>query len=412
MTIKQAWIAALAAAAVISVIGVGVHFSTPDLPQQPSNSNEVVTESSVAAALTENKCTFLTKSGDDGGIHTVVLMSRTGVMAGATLPNAVLSDLVDTAGGDGTPVGSLTLITVGGGTEEQPRVVLNRAALSDPKAGSARAARLGEHLPQCLTAALQATAGPQQAGSDELRAQQVAARAADTRVVVVSDGEANTGLLDLRAQAYPYGDPAAAAGRVDTAGQLPDFANLDVTYYGIGQNRSEAERSWLATFYGALCAAAGGTCIIAKDLVPVAATTSHAAPDDPPLRAITPVSEGPTNVYRVDSASFRANSTALVEPAAVMAALREIVDYATRAQAQSVHVYGHACDDGSPPDTLVGIAEDRAQMIADLLRDLGLEATVTHEGLGAQNPVAGPDADGTFTTAQCAANRRVEIVVG
>ena len=412
MKIKPAWIVAGTGTALITaVIGIGVHQSGAAKPTQSASAGQVVAEPSVADALADKECSFLTKSGDEDAVHTVVLMSRTGVMAGASLPAALVTELSSTTGGTGEPVGSLTLITVGG-ADEQPRIVLNRAALTDPKAGTGRAERLAKKLPDCVTTALDATAGAQQEGSDELLAQQVAARAADTRLLVVSDGEANTGLLDLRIQTYPQGDPADAVARVKAAGQLPDFAGLEVTYYGIGQNRTEAEHLWLSTFYESLCTASGGTCTIEKDLVPISETATHAVPDDPPLKAVTTVAAGPKTVYRVDSASFQADTTELVDPAAVAVALRTIADTAVLSRAQAITVSGHTCDDASPTAELMQLSKDRAEKIAELLRAQGVTTTITATGHGAGAPIAGPEANGTYTRAQCAANRRVEIVVG
>lgn len=413
MTRPRMWMTGgVAICLVAAVIGLGVYHSRQDTrPTTPAVAGQTVTESSVTEALTAKKCTFLTRAGDPDAMRTVVLVSRTGAMADLGLPSALLTELVKTAGGAGKPVGSLTLMTVGGGNGEQPRVVLNQAALSDPTAGTERSKRLAEQLPECLATALEASTGPAQAGSDELRAQQLAARTANTQMFVVSDGEANTGLLDLRTQNYPYGDPGVAVASIRAGGQLPNFAGRHVTYYGIGQNRSEAERSWLTTFYSELCQASGGTCTIANDIVPVSEDASRTVPDDPPLTAISAIAHGPSTVYRVDSASFKARSTDLVDKDAVTAALRNIAGDADRLHVRSVSVYGHACDDGSSAAALLQISEDRAQKIAALLRQLGLAATITATGLGAQDPIAGPEPDGTFTSAQCAANRRVEIVV-
>ena len=67
-----------------------------------------------------------------------------------------------------------------GGGGEQPRVVVDGGALTDPKAGEARRARLGSTLTRCLTQVLDAAPYQREDGSDELRALQVAARLASS----------------------------------------------------------------------------------------------------------------------------------------------------------------------------------------------------------------------------------------
>ncbi|MCX2966848.1 OmpA family protein [Gordonia aquimaris] len=395
---------------VAGVVAVGIHESGSSSPASPGAAGTVAADPAVAEALAAEQCSYMTKPGDENGTNTVVLVSRTGLMGGASLPTQLLDALGETSGGQDAPVGSLTLITVGG-KNERPRVVLDGAALTDPKAGEKRAERLAAKLPACVTAALDATPGATEPGSDELLAQQVAAQAAQDRVVVVSDGEANTGLLDLRTQNYAHGDPADAVARVADVGQLPKFDGINVTYFGIGQNRTEAERTWLRNFYTEMCIAAGGSCTVAKDLVPVD-TEARNVPADPPLEAVTAIAAGPKTVYRVDSAAFAANSTDLVDADAVVAALTSIAETAKNNRVQKITVGGHACDDTSPVSELVQISQQRADKIAGLLQQQGVAAAITATGFGAEQPVSGPEPDGTYTFAQCAANRRVEIVLG
>ena len=59
----------------------------------------------MAKAAAKGGCAYLARPGERGGTSHVVLVSRTGAMAGAGLPNALMSDIVDSAGGGDDPVG-------------------------------------------------------------------------------------------------------------------------------------------------------------------------------------------------------------------------------------------------------------------------------------------------------------------
>lgn len=414
--------AAIGVAAVVAVGAVAV------LEQKPSGAADhdrsiggiVAADPSVHQALTDNQCPYLTEPASPGARHTVVVMSRTGLMASAGLPTGVLRELSETAGGAGDPVGALTLVTVGGDGEAPP-TVLDGAALTDPSAGSARRERLLNRLGECVDVALDAAPTPGTEGSDELRAQQAAARIAqaakragtDTRVVVISDGEANAGSLDLREQNFPAGDPAAVASRVAAANELPTFGGLPVSYYGIGQNQTQAGRSWLTSFYTSLCEAAGGDCSVLDDHVPVAEDVPARIPADPPLAPVSPVAGVASTTFRVDSAAFRPDTTDLVDPASVRSALRKVASDITRRSTRQVLVVGHACDDSGSRAGQERIAWSRAETVGALLAQMpGVDpGRINTVGRGVSEPLAGPEPDGRYTQAQCAANRRVEIIL-
>lgn len=376
----------------------------------------------VARAAVEGGCSYLTEPGDSAGPSHVVLLSRTGAMAGALLPNELMDDIVGSAGGGSDPIGSLTVVLVGG-DREQPRVVVDRGALTDPTAGDARRTRLGATLDECLTGVLDAMPRQREDGSDELLALQVAARLASAgeggsaSLAVVSDGEANAGILDLRTMDYPTTRPARAVKAVVEAGQLPRLEGIPVVYYGIGQNRDEADRGWLADFHSGLCAAADGeSCAVRDSRVPLAEVDDADVPADPPLLAVASSVPGLTHArstYVVDAAVFRPDSTEFAEPAKVRASLGVVRQAVAAGDVRTVLVVGNACDDGSPEDGLRAISEARAERVADALRSgpgLG-RVEVLASGRGADVPVAGPSADGTFSSADCARNRRVEITL-
>ena len=393
-------------------------------PAPSTPTGTTIENPAVARAAANGGCSYLARPGEPSGTSYVVLVSRTGAMAGAELPNSLMSDIVDSAGGGGAPVGSLTLVLVGGGGE-QPHVVLDGGALTDPTAGDARRARLGSTLAGCLTQVLDAAPYQRKDGSDELRALQVAARLAlsasddgATRLAVVSDGEANAGLLDLRTMGYPTSQPAEVVAAIAKDRQLPRLSGLEVAYYGIGQNRDEAERSWLVDLHRRLCSAAGARlCKVLDARVPVTDRKAD-APADPPLRAVARAVSGLPGVdarstYLVDAAVFQPDSTEFAEPAKVRASLAVVRRAVAAGDVHAVEVVGNACDDGSPEAGLRAIAEARAERVADALRSgpgLG-DVDITASGRGADVPLAGPSADGTFTPEDCAQNRRVEITL-
>ena len=217
---------------------------------------------------------------------------------------------------------------------------------------------------------------------------------------------------------YLTSRPADVVSAIAEDHQLPRLSGLEVAFYGIGQNRDEAERSWLVDLHQRLCSAAGArSCKVVDDRVPVTDRKAN-VPADPPLRAVAPAVSGLPGVdarstYLVDAAVFRPDSTEFAEPAKVRASLDVVRRTVAAGDVHAVKVVGNACDDGSPDAGLRTIAEARAETVADALRSVpGLgDVDITASGRGANVPLAGPSADGTFTPEDCARNRRVEITL-
>lgn len=412
-TIKQVGIGVAGAVAVIGVMvvaGKGAGSPVAD----PSKS---IASAAVASALTAAGCDQLLTQAPAGATNTVLLVSRTGVMAGAGIPDVVSRALVASAGGGNNPVGGITVVMVGG-IGEHPTVVADDAALMDPSAGSARQGRIAANLGGCLTTMLDAARLPSAPGSDELLAEQVAGQAAQAArqggssrvsLFVISDGEANTGLLDLRQQGFDVLTPASVVRRVAQRNEAPSFEGLNVTYVGLGQGLDGASRAWLTSFYTGLCTAAGGTCRTSADQVPVGPVSGKVAVD-PAITAIAPV-PGVPNAFEVSAAAFQADTTSLVDPALVSSQLRQIEAQLRTAPGAVARVVGHVCDDGSPAAALQLLSVERARAIAALLTEAGVPSNqVTAIGVGATQPTAA--STGLPQAAACSAERRVDITIG
>jgi outer membrane protein OmpA-like peptidoglycan-associated protein len=365
------------------------------------------------------ECRQLLAEGPAKGPRSVIVLDRTGRLASAQIPGRVVDALVRTAQDDDPEkLGSVSLLTVGGGAGDT-HLLADNAALMDPTAGTARQGRIAEGLPACLRTLASEAPAPSRTGSDVLYALQRGARLAqsareagseDVRLYVVTDGEANHGLLDLRRQGYPDAHPASVVRRVVDDGNVPDLAGLDVELIGLGQELPEAERGWLEDFYLGVCEAGGGTCTVSSETVPTdAADDGEQVPEDAPLSVLRSVPDAPAGTVAVDPAAFVPDSTDLVDPAQVAAALRPLSRDLASGRVAGADVVGHACDDGSPRDGLVTLSLARAEAIKGLLvgKDQALSSAVTATGVGADHPVAVPA--GSTEDERCAAQRTVVI---
>jgi len=412
ITRKHCVVGAAGAAAVVG-IAVAAHAGIGASGASVAGGDGIaITAPGVASTLSRSGCGQLLTKAPAGSPLTVLLVSRTGAMAGAGIPDAVSRALVAAAGGAGKPVGAVTVVTVGG-RGEQPRTIANAASLMDPRAGTARHDRIAAGLSGCLTKLLAAAPLPQKVGSDELRAEQLAGQAAQAaiqagstvRIFAIGDGEANTGLLDLRAQGFGVQPPAAAVRRVEAQRQLPDFSRVAVTYVGLGQDLDGRGRSWLTAFWSKLCRSAGGTCAVSADQVPLA-DPRGTVPADPAVSAISAI-PGASTRFEVNAAAFEADSTRLVAPALVRSELQVVRQALASRPSALAEIVGHVCDDGSPQAGLIRLSRQRAEAIARLL---GVPSGRVHvSGVGAAEPPA--NTGGMSADEACAAARRVDVLI-
>ncbi|WP_345714332.1 OmpA family protein, partial [Kineococcus glutinatus] len=329
------------------------------------------------------------------------------------LPPAAAELVRQTSGAGGT----VTLLGVNG-AGAAPVVVLDRASLADPSAGSARARRISSLAPACLEQQF-ARATPTATGSDQLRALQEVARRtpAEGTALVLSNGISTAGVLDMTRLPVLAVDAEAVAEAVPAA-ELPQGAGRTLTFYGLGETSpplSQTARTWVADVVVALCERSGATCRRDDAVGRLAdAAGLAAAPEDGrvpwPEPATVQLPDGATRTDVPAELLFAFGSAELSpDAAAVLAAVA-----ADLRGARSLEVVGHT-DSACPvdPQVCADLSLRRAQAVAGLLRAQAWEGPVPAvevRGVGPAEPlVADRGADGELIPAAAARNRRVSV---
>ncbi|WP_459642235.1 OmpA family protein [Kineococcus sp. NUM-3379] len=313
--------------------------------------------------------------------------------------------------------GTVTLLGVNG-ADAAPLVLLERAAVADPSAGTARSRRISELAPACVEQEI-ARAIPTAAGSDQLRAlQEVARRTPEGGdALVLTNGVSTAGVLDMTRLPVVGVEPAAVAAAVPAA-ELPQAAGRTLTFHGLGELEpplTQTARTWVADVTMALCERTGATCRRSEETgrslgpdrrgeVPQDGAVAWPAAQQVQLPGGGTRTDVPAELlFAFGSAELSADAPAVVT--AVAAGL---------AGARTLEVVGHT-DSACPPDPQVcaGLSLRRAEAVADLLRRQrwdGPVPAVQVRGAGPAEPlVADRDAAGALVAEAAARNRRVSI---
>ncbi|ADJ50780.1 hypothetical protein AMES_8954 [Amycolatopsis mediterranei S699] len=240
------------------------------------------------------------------------------------------------------------------------------------------------------------------------------------RLIVVSSGLSTAGAFDLRQVGWDA-EPEAVASQLAGKNALPHLENWHVLFTGLGSVAGGQPplpgpaHDKLLQYWQAICARAqAGRCdfddkrvaaepprtTVATPVVPVPGVTSVVGPAG---RISTTVS---------DSALGFTGDSAVLSPGA-LDLLRTLAGSITAALAGRpgavVTVRGYAAD--PPGSTAAGrqaLADLRAQVVSDALRQAGVRQRVDAAGVGTQ-PDRTAMAGGRFDEAAAAAMRRVEI---
>ena len=364
------------------------------------------------AAPSPQDCRELFAAGAGSGPELVVLVDPTADSPLTGLP-APAAEEVRRASLDG---GTLTLLGVDG-AGAAPLVLLDRASLTDPSAGTARAERIADLAPACVEQEV-ARAVPTAAGSDQVRAlQEVARRTPEGgRALVLGNGVPTAGVLDMTRLPVLSAEPAEVAAAVPEP-ELPRAAGRTLVFYGLGEVAppvSQTARTWIADVALALCERSGATCERSEETGRALEAERGALPADGPVAWPQPetvrLPDGGTRTDVPAELLFAFGSAQLSPDApAVLAAVAEQL-----AGASSLEVVGHT-DSACPADPRVcdDLSLQRAQAVADALlaQDWGGAAPgVQVRGAGPGEPlVADRDAAGQLVAEAAARNRRVSI---
>ncbi|WP_407288373.1 OmpA family protein [Streptomyces sp. BP-8] len=389
---------------------------------------------------TARPCTWLTSASDDAGgtrRRTVVLVDRSSSTRPdkAAAPTARVPDWPATllaAPGLALPELEGQLLSVAGfdGTRATVDWQVDRVPVTPAKGNEtlkqdrrdARRGCLEKRLRQ-LSATEPSTDRTDVLGALAAAAEQLAPGGGRRRIVVATDGLANTGCADLRSAGFD-GVPEieAIVRRCRTAGELPDLKGAEVSLVGIGRTArgrapSSPQTAWLTSLWTRLCEASGAArCKVA------ATARSHAAGKHTgsgkkagktePEVAFPAVSERPAG--RVTTLTLPGSVLFATDSAELSATARGTLDDVARRVGElhplSVAVFGHTDSRGSEQHgRQLSLARAKAVRSALVQRQI---AVATVRGYSDDRPSCTPEyRDGAPDYAAMACNRRVEVAV-
>lgn len=314
---------------------------------------------------------------------------------------------------------NLAVVSVNGAGADPvvaPMISLDpRPGLESPSADRARTAALA-----CLPAELDSTSlAPTAPGSDILAAVAAAGRQRPDTLLVISDGVASAGGLDLTRIGYDA-DAPDVAGRLGRAHQLPDLHAVRRTIWtGLGETatplpqpaRAGLERLWSATLTAAGTVPTFDSRVSAvQNPKQVGALTPAGLPDPVPSVSGSTITRGAVVCLTLPSSILFAPESATVgnsDP------LRPVAKALSEHTGWAVQVIGHTADYGSRSGQQK-LSVRRAQAVLAVLRDLGVPATATRaaRGVGSDEPAMPEWHDGVHDQRAAAANRRVVVSYG
>lgn len=377
-------------------------------------------------------CAWLGTTDDDkdaNGVHTAVLLDRTSstragkeTPAGQAVPDWSATVLAaDYLAADALEGGDLS-VSGFDGTRSAIGWDVDRAVVTRVRGVGTRRddVRLVRH--NCLRQRLAEIAGgtARTPATDVLGALAAAREhlgpQGRRRVLLATDGLANTGCADLRGTGFDRGEIAMIVEGCARAGELPDLSGVEVAirgigYVGAGNPPSSPQTTWLVELWRAMCTAAkAASCRVESAGRTVPATgpgdpIAEPAIEFPTGRTVTAGTV--TTIVLPDSLLF-ATDRAEVSPEA----MRQLDDAARTLAALgpvSVVVAGNTDSRGSKAR-----GEELSQARADAVRVELLKRGITHvtaRGDSDRHPVCTPEYSGGVPDYRAmACNRRVEIV--
>ncbi|MEU7789100.1 OmpA family protein [Amycolatopsis sp. NPDC049159] len=356
-----------------------------------------------------------------GGDRVVVVVSGTANEPRAAVGDAVLAVLRDAANSgnvsqQGSGKSSVVLVSAADGGDRRSVVLTPRRADGSLEHGLSRPSLIDRNVASAVDA-IGATAA-RKSGLDLLTgiADAVRGVAAGT-LVVDSSGLSTGGAFDLRQVGWAA-DPAAVAGQLTAARQLPGLGGWHVVFTGLGSVAGPQPplptpaRERLAAYWQAICRAAGAAaCDVDQSRVPAEPSRATAATPVVPVPGVTSVTgpRGEVTTTVSDAAlGFAGDSAVLSESAGDL--LRSLAGSITAGRTSApVTVRGFAAD--PPGSTDAGrreLAEQRARAVAGALTGAGVTQRVDATGTGTEPGVTAMTG-GRFDEAAAARMRRVEI---
>lgn len=304
------------------------------------------------------------------------------------------------------------------GAGAPPRWLVEDASLNDPSTGRDTAAHRTavSRAAACLEARVVDRA-PAHAGTDLGEAIRAAVERGRTlgvpvSIVIETDGLSNAGPLDLTDRVLEQSVEDTVDDLEERGWVLAAPTEMAMTFSGIARTAEGAiappAAEWLRTFYEEVCTRIGADpCAVSSADQGVPDGVHQASPEheDPSvnLPGITLSREPESSSFEVagsllfggNSAELRTGAETLLAPIA-----------ACLSGGGAVRVVGHAARDGASADVDQRLSEQRASAVAELLRSLAPESTITAQGMGSTQPLP---PDGTADPRP--QDRRVEVFV-
>jgi outer membrane protein OmpA-like peptidoglycan-associated protein len=344
-------------------------------------------------------------TAEPDALVTALVVDNTASGVGGPLPQAIETAL---AAAQQERI-ELVIVAVDGATQRSApvrRVALDpRPGEDSPAADNARAIAL-----QCV-AGWAREAVPVAEGSAILEALAAASREHPSQILVVSDGLANSGAIDLNTVGFDV-EPAELAAALRTADALdPQLAEMTIVWAGIAESSvplPQAARNSLLALWQELLGAAGAEVTFDSRTAPATGPAPDGLPADPveipevssvALPCGTEVVVPAALLFAPDSADLVDEADALLQDPA-----RQLADNPN----WTAEVSGHTANYGTPAGRQ-RLSTERARVVEAALIRLGArDAQVNARGYGATRPrePETPDNPGG-----AAANRRVEIAI-
>jgi outer membrane protein OmpA-like peptidoglycan-associated protein len=347
----------------------------------------------------------------EGAQTTALVVDNTASAARGQLPPGVQSALKEAqAAGD-----KLAMVAVHGAGEP---VTVGRVVALDPRPGvdSQVADNARKLMLECVGRWVHEDRMlPAAAGSDILGAVAAASRESTKRMLVISDGLANTGDFDLNRSGFD-GDPKVLADTIKNAKALPPtLQGKTVVWSGLGETGTvlpQALRSSLEAVWSELFGAAGASVTFDPRVGGSATPAPSGMPaDEVKLPKATETSNGCGTEITVPTALlFSPNSAALQQDTGTV--LSDVAGTLKAHPDWVAVVAGHTANYGTQEGQLK-LSRQRAEAVAGRLVQLGVDRSrLTTEGYGSTRPAVPEIIGNVHDEAAAAKNRRVVIVVG
>ncbi len=252
----------------------------------------------------------------------------------------------------------------------------------------------------------------------DLAARSIRSETGPHTIVVVDSGLSTVAPLDFTQPGMLEADPQEVVDQLRNAGALPELDGTVVVLQGIGdtaepqERLSIAQRASLLATWEAVIKAAGASSVDFED-APLEGEPEEDLPDVSPVPLPLPYICTPGRVeLGGGDVAFEADTAVFRDAQAAEAVIAPIAEQMV-AGGMTARVTGTTADVGEIDGQLV-LSRDRAQAVADVLADLGVQpGDLTVEGLGSDFPEYVPDhdANGDLIPGAAAQNRKVTITL-